>query len=85
MRTEPCIAVCRCYEKGHRKALLSQMSGNFCPKSAAKLDGKNRRFYPSDQIEDFFGLPRRRAKAARYAASNMACVRLFPNLWRAYS
>jgi hypothetical protein len=53
--------------------------------SAAKLDGKNRRFYLCDQMEDFFGLPRRRAKAARYAASNMACVRLFPNLWRAYS
>jgi hypothetical protein len=46
--------------------------------------GKNRRFYLSDQIEDFFGLPRRRAKAARYAASNMACVRSFPNLWRAF-
>ena len=49
------------------------------------LDGKNRRFYLCDQMEVFLGLPRRRAKAARYAASNMACVRLFPNLWRAYS
>jgi hypothetical protein len=49
------------------------------------LDGKNRRFYLCDQMEDFLGLPRRRAKTARYAASNMACVRLFPNLRRAYS
>src|SRR6516162_8929168 len=36
------------------KRLLPKLAATFAPNSAAKLDGKNRRFYLCDQMEDFW-------------------------------
>jgi len=44
------------------------------PRESA-LDGKNRRFYPSNQIQDFFGLRRRKLLYRRHGLSHRRAAR----------
>src|SRR6516165_9986469 len=57
MRIKPCIAVCRCYEKAHRKAAPSQISGNFCPQLCGKARWQKSTILSLCSDGGFFGPP----------------------------